>query len=115
MASMKVRVIKSYKSAYPEPISFEVGEAVSLGEMDDEYPGWIRVTTADGNTGWAPLKYLVSSGPNDAIARSQYSAQELSAEAGESLELIKQLDGWAWCLNDEGRHGWLPSALLQQI
>ena len=115
MDSMKVRVIKSYKSAYPEPISFEVGEAVSLGEMDDEYPGWIRVTTADGNTGWAPLKYLVSSGPNDAIARSQYSAQELSAEAGESLELIKQLDGWAWCLNDEGRHGWLPSALLQQI
>ncbi|HBX36373.1 MAG TPA: hypothetical protein DEG76_03335 [Pseudohongiella sp.] len=59
---MKVKVIKSYESAYPNPISFEVGEAVRLGEMDDEYPGWIRVTTADGNIGWAPLKYLVSSG-----------------------------------------------------
>ncbi|MDW5375365.1 SH3 domain-containing protein [Halomonas sp. HP20-15] len=110
---MKTQVLKTYRSAYPSPIAFEEGDVVCLGDIDDEYPGWVRVTTADGNTGWAPLKYLELSGPKAAIANTGYSAKERNAEAGELVEALKQLDGWAWCLNIRGQYGWLPTAVLK--
>ena len=57
---MKVIVIEEHSSNYPNPITFEQGEALQLGKQDTEFEGWIRVTTQDGNEGWAPIQYFVN-------------------------------------------------------
>lgn len=110
---MKARVLEEYRSAYPNPISFVVGDAVLIGSLDDEYPGWIRVKTADGNEGWAPMKYLKKSDSSVAVATVDYSAQELNAVEGECVEVLQHYGGWAWCLNARGERGWLPTGVLQ--
>ncbi len=49
----KLISITEHKSNYPTPITFSFGDTVTLGKLDTEYAGWIRVTTFDGNVGWA--------------------------------------------------------------
>ena len=109
---MKVRVLKEYSSAYPDPVAFREGDVIVLGRVDDEHPGWVRATTADGNEGWAPMEYLRITSPSAAIATTDYSAQELNAMAGELVEVIKHQNGWAWCLNIRRQLGWLPTGVL---
>ena len=47
-------VTEAHQSNYPNPISFQSGETVTLGRTDSEFPGWIRARLANGNEGWAP-------------------------------------------------------------
>jgi hypothetical protein len=48
------RVIAPHKASYPDPISFSPSDRLKLGRRDDQYPGWIWTTIADGKEGWAP-------------------------------------------------------------
>lgn len=110
---MRTRVLQEYRSAYPNPITFEKGDRVHLGAVDNDYPGWVRVTTECGNEGWAPLRYLERFDTTVAVATTTYSAQELTAKPGELVEVLKQVDGWVWCINIRGQCGWLPRAVLE--
>tara|TARA_R110002072_G_scaffold269868_1_gene429266 strand:- start:3551 stop:3892 length:342 start_codon:yes stop_codon:yes gene_type:complete len=112
---VKARVTESYRSAYANPIAFLQGDLVRVGVTDDEYPGWVWVIIADGNEGWAPLKYLEHPESGDAVANTDYSARELDADAGEAVEVLKYLDGWVWCVNHEGQCGWLPASVLDSF
>ena len=49
----KVVVETAHVSSYPDPIGFKRGERVTVSGRDAEYTAWRRVTTADGNEGWA--------------------------------------------------------------
>ena len=92
---MKAKAIKAHLSSYPNPISFKPGDTLSLGVRDNEYKGWIRVTTFCGNEGWAPEQYIDSS-QIPAIALQAYSAVELNIQPGDHLSILKQLNEWAW-------------------
>lgn len=109
-------VISSHESNYPNPIKFKVGDVVEVGKSDDEFPGWVWVTTSDGNQGWAPNQYLKMkvSGRN-AIAIQPYSAQELNTTLEEVLKLHLELNGWSWVENGENRFGWVPLDSIQPI
>lgn len=108
-ATMQVTVIKAHNSNYPNPITFEQGETLQLGKQDTEFKGWIRVTTNDGNEGWAPIQYLeFEPGASQGIAQCNYNANELNTRLSEPLLVIKELNGWYLVSNAQGQVGWVP-------
>ncbi|MGY0216567.1 SH3 domain-containing protein [Endozoicomonadaceae bacterium StTr2] len=100
-------VTKSYNSNYPNPISFRQGEVIKAGREDDEYPGWIWVTTPDANQGWAPIEYLEIS-ESRAVALQDYTARELTVAVGEKVKIHYSLNGWCWGSNEATESGWVP-------
>ena len=104
----------AHTSNYPNPISFQAGDHVEIGNQDDEFPGWIRVTTHDGNQGWAPIQYLrMDYVGKTGIALQDYSARELNTRIGEQLILHYELNDWGWVENDQKKTGWVPLASIQ--
>ncbi len=105
----KVTVIEEHVSNYPNPIKFEQGEALQLGRQDTEFEGWIRVTTKDGNEGWAPVQYIeFEAGAAQGIAKCSYNANELNTRMSESLTVLKEVNGWYLVSNAQGEVGWVP-------
>ncbi len=109
---MKFLVSEKHNSNYPNPIEFGAGDVLKLGQLDTEYPGWIRVTTKDGNEGWAPISDIsVEDSKETGIAINSYCANELNVQPGEELAFIKEKNGWYWCLNQNGDYGWVPKEI----
>jgi len=107
---MKIEILKEHKSNYPNPIIFGIGELVSLGKVDSDNSGWIRVTTKDGNEGWAPIDYFESAEEGSTgRAICDYTAIELDVSPGEVLQVVKELSDWCWCMNRECKFGWVPA------
>ena len=108
-ANRIVRVIRSYATAYPEPIILQKGECVAVGEEDVQYPGWIRCSHPGGRSGWVPVNRLVLEEEGErAIVLEAYSAHELTVEAGEELTVLEEESGWLRCMRQSGEVGWLP-------
>lgn len=107
---MQVKVIEVYKTPYDRPITFQAGETVTIGDRDDEYPGWIWTKTPCGNQGWAPESILkIDSANTTAIAIETYSAKELNTHLGEWLTVHRELNQWLWVSNQQGEAGWIPA------
>jgi quinol monooxygenase YgiN len=111
---MQHRVIEKYTSAYPNPIKFLKAEKLSVGDRDDEYQGWVRVTTKCGNEGWAPEQYITQE-TSQPKATEDYDATELSTELGEILVVVNILNEWAWAKSSSGQTGWVPCKTLEPI
>jgi hypothetical protein len=106
----------AYKSKYPNPIHFQVGDSVEIGIQDEEFPGWIWVITADGNQGWAPIQYLqIDTFGKNAIAFQEYSAKELNTRTGELLVLFYEFNGWGWVENEHKETGWVPLSSIKRM
>jgi hypothetical protein len=113
---MNFIVIKSHTANYPNPIRFQVGDSIQVGKRDDEFPGWIWVTTGDGNQGWAPIQYLqIDNFDKSAIAQQDYTARELNTTIGENLILKYELNGWGWVENEHEETGWVPLKTIQAL
>lgn len=113
---MQWMVISAHKSNYPNPIHFQSGDLVDVGIKDGDFPGWIWVTTLDGNQGWAPIQYLrMEANDKSAVATQSYSAQELDTKIGKVLRLHGELNGWGWVENEDHAFGWVPMDSIQPI
>ena len=107
------RAVKSWQTQYPDPIRGAAGDRLALGRRDDEYPGWVWATAADGRDGWVPESWLRVDGDSGTLRRD-YTAAELPLAAGDvvSGELI--VSGWLWATAADGRTGWVPLHCLVQ-
>ena len=112
---MRARVLRDYRTQYATPIRFACGDVVALGARDTEWPAFAWTTTTDGNAGWAPVDWLQPREDGHAIALRDYSAQELDAQAGDTVALQYELGDWWWCKHADGRSGWLPARDLDPI
>ena len=111
---MKATIIKRHRSNYLNPISFKKGERVKTGKLDSEYQGWVKVITADGNEGWAPVQYLsISEETRTGRAVSNYTAKELNTELNEELVIHLELNDWCWAENSKGHCGWVPKECIK--
>lgn len=101
------RVIKAYKSAYPERWLMRLGDRLEIGRRDDEWKGWIWCTDNRGKSRWVPEVYLRIEG-DSAIALCDYDSTELSVDLGDELTILKKAADWAWCRKANGQKGWVP-------
>ncbi|TVP47433.1 MAG: hypothetical protein EA345_10620 [Halomonas sp.] len=106
---MDVVVVKEHISEYPNPIYLKQGDRVSLGEMDDEFPNWIFVTTESGVQGWAPIQYIDKLACGSiGIMLHDYDAVELNTVVGEKLAALFELNSWYRVCRATGEVGWVP-------
>jgi hypothetical protein len=110
----RARVVRDYRSQYPNPIRFEQGEIVTLGRRDSEWPAFVWTIASDGNAGWAPFDWLKPLDNDRAEALREYSAQELDVAVGDEVTLLHELGGWWWCERTDGRSGWVPTAHVER-
>ncbi len=92
----------------PNPIQFSKGDQLILRKRDTEYHGWIWVTTADNNEGWAPESLIERTSSNSGNALVEYTARELDTHIGDIVSCIRELHGWLWIEKDNGESGWVP-------
>ena len=109
---MLALITTAHYTCYPNPIVFRAGERVRIGHEDDEFPGWVRTFTADGNEGWAPLSLLTPIGAGEAQARQDYTARELDVAVGERVRVDRELASWLWVHNEAGQSGWIPASCI---
>jgi hypothetical protein len=111
-AERRCQVIRDYTAEFPDPITFQAGEEITLSEqvsLWDNNPDWrwLWCTDARGKSGWTPAAFFEARGQT-AIARRDYAATELTATVGETLIIIDAYGGWFWCANQRGHLGWIP-------
>jgi len=101
------RVIKAYKSAYPDPIIFKKGDILSTSPRESDWPGWLWCETTNGESRWVPDAY-VNQSDGQTVMRHDYNPLELSVQVDELLTAYEQVNGWAWCINTNKQQGWVP-------
>ncbi|WP_411349895.1 SH3 domain-containing protein [Paenibacillus sp. WLX2291] len=114
-------VVKSHCSNYPNPITFQKGEGLVVGERYDgpeEWPDWYFCTNSDGISGWVPGQVFVRSEqqPAQGISLEDYTALEMNVLPGEIVISQRERNGWVWCMRQsDGAEGWLPLDHLQLV
>lgn len=90
------------------PMRVAVGDEVTVGERDTQWPAFVFVTARHGS-GWVPERFL-SRRAGSALVRVAYDTTELPTAVGDRLRVIAEdLDsGWLWCRSENGREGWVP-------
>lgn len=115
---MNYVVIREHKSNYPNPITLEKDERVLVGKKYEGKEGWDNwrycYKMDKSQEGWVPEQLIILSGKYG-IIKENYTAKELTIKAGETLKGIKELNGWVWCRDKEGREGWIPKLNLKAL
>jgi len=101
------KVIKAYRSAYPDPLIIKAGEVLTVEKKESEWAGWTWCVNKQGKSGWAPNSYLEING-DSCTALHDYDATELTIAVGEELTVLNEESGWFWCKNKEDCTGWVP-------
>lgn len=104
----RARVLCNYRTQYHDPIGFVAGEVLVLGQRDSEWPEFIWTTDPRGRSGWTPLS-VIERDAAPIVARSDYSARELDADAGDVITLLSETGGWWWAQHPAGAPGWIPA------
>jgi uncharacterized protein YgiM (DUF1202 family) len=100
------RVLKSYQSAYPDPLVLSRGDELRLIRADPEWPGWLFCQDSSGRQGWVPLSYL--HGDDILTLTRDYDATELTVSEDERFELLENESGWYRVRISDGKIGWIP-------
>ena len=106
----KTRLVQMpHQASYADPVVLRRGEAVHTDDREDIWDGfrWLWVIAADGRQGWLPDDLLTPSGAG-LVAKTDYSAVELTCQAYEVLQGFHATHGWIWCRNAQGAEGWVP-------
>jgi len=110
----RYRAVKPWKVVYTDPVRGAAGDRFALGRRDDEYPGWVWATAADGRAGWLPESWLRVEGESGVLLRD-YTAAELPLEPGDVVDGEVVLNGWLWATNAAGQEGWVPLDYLMEF
>ncbi|WP_058833768.1 SH3 domain-containing protein [Luteimonas abyssi] len=107
----RARILADHRPPDRPPIRIRVGEQVTLGERDTEWPDFVWTVNAAGDGGWVPAS-LFDRAHGTATALDDYDTRELSVAAGERVELDQALAGWWWARNAAGATGWIPKRVI---
>lgn len=105
-------VITQHRTEYPDPLIFNQGATLTIG---DKYAGpegwdnWFFCTTGEHPGGWVPGQIIENIDNTHGIAREDFCTRELDVDVGQMLLGLRCLNGWQWCrrLSDE-KTGWVP-------
>ena len=107
-------VTADHDASYPDPIAFKADDVVVLTDRTDLWDGhrWVWARAADGREGWIPDD-ITEARDGRTVARTDYSATELTCRAGETLTGLWATHGWTWCRNGAGETCWVPTRNLE--
>lgn len=100
----------AHQPAEASPLFVNKNEDLWIGKHEKN-TGWIScMTKMSGKTGLVPEQIIsrASADSKSGTATEDYSARELSVKAGDKVESNRELNGWAWCIDEDGSAGWLP-------
>lgn len=119
MEARRYLVIQDHTSEFPNPITFEKGTALTVGEKyegPEGWENWVLCEAPGQEAGWVPAQIIEMVADHTARAREDYTARELSVRTGELLMGEKTLNGWVWCARLSGSgSGWVPLDNLQEV
>ena len=104
------RVIKNYESPYPDPIVFQKGEKVKVGQefkQDSDWENWLWCEGSNSKKAWVPKQYIDIAGTTAKFNRD-YNAMELSVQVGEELVVYEIVNGFGMSEKINGIRGWVP-------
>jgi hypothetical protein len=110
MKPVYYRVIRDYKSPYPDPIVFQKGEKVKVTKEfkeDPDWKNWIWCVGDNKKEAWAPKQYISIDGTNG-VFKKDYNAMELTVQIGERLAVYEIINGFGMSENTNGIKGWVP-------
>lgn len=110
------RVIAAHVSEFPEPIEFSHGDLLEIGETyvgHEGWDNWAMCTAPNGKKGWVPTQAFEVTESGFGVASESYSAKELNVVIGQTVRVLRELNGWAWCDLD-GDFGWVPLKCLDR-
>jgi len=111
------RIIKPYRSPYPDSIFFRKGEKVTVGKEfcdDPDWHDWLWCESKNGNRAWAPKQFLEIRGTAGTLRRD-YNARELSVKSGEFITVFEIVNGFGMAEKADGSRGWVPLNHLEEI
>ena len=110
---MRTRAVRDHRIPERAPLKLAVGERVTAGDRDTEWPEFVFVVGARGE-GWVPARHL-SGDHGEVMVLTEYDTTELSIDSGEEVDVIERDDssGWWWCRNDAGEEGWVPVSAFE--
>ncbi len=108
------RVTAAHEPQAGDPLDLHLNDPLRIGEESAAYPGWWWATAPDGRAGWVPESHVRIRGARGSVLLD-YTARELAAAAGDTVGVIQELFGWAWCEAADGRTGWLPLEKLEGL
>jgi mannitol-1-/sugar-/sorbitol-6-/2-deoxyglucose-6-phosphatase len=117
-----VRTVRPHRPPDRAPIVVVPGDALDVGDRDDQWPAFVLVTTATGAQGWVPLRHLTRAGLLEEMRFTvrqghRYDTTELEVDPGTDL-VVKEPDlgsGWLWCVDESAHEGWLPVGCVQTV
>ena len=106
-------VLVEHHATYSDPLVVKCGERLTVTERRELWDGhlWIWAVADDKRAGWIPDDLAVQCEDIWRASRD-YSAIELSCTPGDTVTIIQESHGWAWCTNARGEKGWLPLKCL---
>ena len=111
-------VIQDHTSEYPEPITFEKGAPLTVGEKyegPEGWDNWFFCESPGRKGGWVPAQIIERVEGDAGRAREDYTARELNVQQGDVLLGSRTLNGWVWCEQFGGSEsGWVPLACLRE-
>ncbi|MFX0032174.1 MAG: SH3 domain-containing protein [Candidatus Hodarchaeota archaeon] len=114
MINKYCRVIKEYKTPFPDPIILKKGERVSIEDRECDWPGWVWAINKSTKSGWVPRSYIKIHKGYAEMAKD-YNATELTASIGEEFLIEKEESGWVWVSSKMGKSGWIPLENIEII
>jgi GNAT superfamily N-acetyltransferase len=109
----RVRASSAHKVPKRAPLQLVVGERVTVGERDHQWPEFVFVTSTQGE-GWVPARHL-SASSGEAVVQHAYDTTELPTQVGDLLEVVEEdlVGGWLRCRDGSGREGWVPVSTVR--
>ncbi len=111
---LRARVAAAHRAPERPAIRVTIGDRVTLGERDTDWPQFVWAMLASGLGGWIPAAMFdAERGP--ARALDDYDTRELDAGEGELLVLHHETASWWWAQDARGRTGWIPARNIEII
>ncbi|GAC1442725.1 MAG: SH3 domain-containing protein [Chloroflexota bacterium] len=114
MEQCACRVISARQATYPHPIAVLAGDELVVGTNDDEWPAFVWCADRGGTGGWVPEQFIARTGDRG-HALCDYDAAELTIDVGDTLDVLLEEGGWLWCVDRQGRKGWVPLENVEKL
>ena len=108
-------VVETWQASYADPVTVAKGDRLVLTNRTEQWDGHLWVwADSGGREGWVPDTLARPDADGNVVSRD-YTAQELSCAAGQTLTAIESSHGWVFCEDAARNRGWIPERNFARV